>query len=514
MPTRALLLCDDEKAQAAVAQILVELKVAFEHFHEPTPVLSKLTTQRFDAILVDCANEEDATLVFQSAHTSIINQAAMTIAIVEGKAGVPSGFRLGARMVMTKPVSLEQARSVLRAAFAMQRKIAQEGATAPAPKPSTEVVSKTAKGMAASANPVTSEPAEPTPKYSLSFKPQPLPDVTDVSPDDPATSDSKTILAPVAAKTSSASVSESLPVTAPRPKEPAMKSATSKAEPASEMFLEDDPFSPGELEGRVITGRMPAASSVPPEKPRRRVSSALVALIIVFLAVDGFYAMWTLKPEFQDVVLEQYGRLHERLTGTPPKPLAAATAPQSAPAPVQPRASKKPGTAPAPAAPAATPDANVPATAPSTDTPVADGFSSSQGSASEGFKSDSTLNKSTAATALRDTSASVPKTNDDDEPVVVPEKLADAHVVHRVRPAYPTWVRNKGVQGDVVLQASVHPDGTVASIQVVSGKPQLTPSAVAAVKRWRYEPYFRNGQAVEFQTRVTVQFRLSQPASR
>jgi DNA-binding NtrC family response regulator len=122
MPTRALLLSSDEKALAAVTQILKELGVSFEHFPEPASAGKSLASQRFEVILIDCDNQQNATLAFDGVRKSSINQNSMTIAIVDGKAGVPYAFRLGARLVLTKPLSLEQARGTLRNALAIQRR--------------------------------------------------------------------------------------------------------------------------------------------------------------------------------------------------------------------------------------------------------------------------------------------------------------------------------------------------------------------------------------------------------
>jgi len=126
MATRAFLLCGDEKAVQAVTQILDELEVSFEHSSEPAFSLKRLATQRFDLLIVDCDNAQNATQVFNSARASNLNKTSIAIAIVEGKAGVPNAFRLGASLVLTKPVSLEQARNTLRTGIGMTRKEAQE----------------------------------------------------------------------------------------------------------------------------------------------------------------------------------------------------------------------------------------------------------------------------------------------------------------------------------------------------------------------------------------------------
>jgi len=51
-------------------------------------------------------------------------------------------------------------------------------------------------------------------------------------------------------------------------------------------------------------------------------------------------------------------------------------------------------------------------------------------------------------------------------------------------------------------------DGNVQNLQIVSGHPLLAPAAIEAVKQWRYKPFLLNGQPVEVETTVTVNFRV------
>jgi protein TonB len=52
-------------------------------------------------------------------------------------------------------------------------------------------------------------------------------------------------------------------------------------------------------------------------------------------------------------------------------------------------------------------------------------------------------------------------------------------------------------------------DGAIENLQVLSGNPLLTPSALNAVRQWRYRLYVLNGEPVEVETEVTVNFILS-----
>lgn len=90
----------------------------------------------------------------------------------------------------------------------------------------------------------------------------------------------------------------------------------------------------------------------------------------------------------------------------------------------------------------------------------------------------------------------------------VPAKVADEYVVQRVEPDYPEAAREQHIQGPVVLVVLVSKDGAVENVSTVSGDPQLVGAATAAVQQWRFKPFFRNGAPEEFETQITVSFRL------
>jgi len=90
----------------------------------------------------------------------------------------------------------------------------------------------------------------------------------------------------------------------------------------------------------------------------------------------------------------------------------------------------------------------------------------------------------------------------------VPEDFADDQIVRRVHPAYPKQARARKLQGIVVLEAIVSKKGSVDSLQLVSGDSVLAQAAADAVKQWKYKPYLHNGEATEFQTKITIDFKL------
>jgi protein TonB len=73
-------------------------------------------------------------------------------------------------------------------------------------------------------------------------------------------------------------------------------------------------------------------------------------------------------------------------------------------------------------------------------------------------------------------------------------------------PVYPPIAKAAHVQGVVVLHAIISKQGTIENLSVISGPPMLTTSAVDAVRRWRYRPYLLNGDPVEVETTINVNF--------
>ena len=92
--------------------------------------------------------------------------------------------------------------------------------------------------------------------------------------------------------------------------------------------------------------------------------------------------------------------------------------------------------------------------------------------------------------------------------VRVSQGVTKGMVVYRIEPTYPPLARQARIQGVVVLTAMIDRDGNIQNLQLVSGHPMLAPAAIDAVKHWRYKPFLLNGQPVEVETTVTVNFRM------
>ncbi len=105
-------------------------------------------------------------------------------------------------------------------------------------------------------------------------------------------------------------------------------------------------------------------------------------------------------------------------------------------------------------------------------------------------------------------------------PVAVPKVAAPQRVrvsqgvsagllVRKVNPTYPPLARQARISGTVILRAVIGKDGSIQNLSLVSGHPMLAPAAIDAVKQWKYKPYLLNGEPVEVDTEVQVNFTLA-----
>jgi TonB family protein len=92
------------------------------------------------------------------------------------------------------------------------------------------------------------------------------------------------------------------------------------------------------------------------------------------------------------------------------------------------------------------------------------------------------------------------------EPILVPEETSRSMLIREVSPNYPLEALRAGLQGPVVFQVLVGRDGTIEDLKLVRGYFALGLAAVDAVKQWRFRPYRVNGEIVEMRTFLTVTF--------
>jgi periplasmic protein TonB len=90
-------------------------------------------------------------------------------------------------------------------------------------------------------------------------------------------------------------------------------------------------------------------------------------------------------------------------------------------------------------------------------------------------------------------------------------KIVAPKLVHTVQPEYPELARAARVSAMLVLEALVGFDGHVKTVTVLRGHPLLDPSAIDAVKQWRYKPLLLNGEPTQFILTVTIMFNIQNP---
>ena len=658
MGYQALLFCADEKTVRAVTQVLSELDFTVECSTEPFTAVKKLAAEHFDAVVVDCVNEQNASLLFKSARNSASNSSSLAVAVVEGQVGIAKAFRIGANLVLTKPINLEQSKGTLRVARSLLRKAE---ATKPAASASPAEESA-APSAAAKSNPLgLAAPELPQPAY-IPAPPRIAPPMTAVAsagleveaepapalgPAEAALLESMPVFTlsgethPTPTATSKASQSQPLatslsePLTRPAaPTSPAPRSSIER--PLGQASLGADvnqPSSGGsaataatrarEIPPQVMKMYEPPPPAMPSfakatldpdgakeqptsKKPAPKSSTAKVkeeagfswaeaarsqetsddvnngknfliaAVLVLGLAAAAYFSWPRLQPRVMSLPLvKKYLAPMQPQAPAPPPP-----APVAAPAPAPPESASAPGTAPAAtglestpqsisgqtaapspvdtsspsastvvqtAAPEAQstavtntpPGASAPAPAPAVRTPAAPPVAKAPKptayalpapkiSAPPVVKNDtksaaktpvSTAEPATPAPAAAANSAdgaiatlaSAPPENRPkpvSAPVHVSEVISAGLLLKRVPPVYPPLAKQLKVEGPVQLQANIGKDGSVVSVKLLSGDAMLTRSALEAVRQWKYKPYSVNGEPVEMQTQVTVNFRL------
>jgi periplasmic protein TonB len=91
----------------------------------------------------------------------------------------------------------------------------------------------------------------------------------------------------------------------------------------------------------------------------------------------------------------------------------------------------------------------------------------------------------------------------------VSQGVTEGRLIQKIEPKYPPLAQSARIQGQVLLTAVISKTGEIQNLVLVSGHPLLVPAALEAVKKWRYRPYLLNGEPVEVETTITVNFELS-----
>ncbi len=515
----ALLLSPDDQAVSAITGVLEEMSVTCERPLDGASAAQKLNSQSFDLVIVDCENLPAAKLIFDVCRRGKNGHNPVPIAIVDGRAGLPTAFRLGAELILTKPVAKDQARSTIRAAVSRVRKDAHTNESVPAQSASAVMPEERAQAAAVSSQ-LTSF-AEPAPSFVA------------------ASASTATLSAPaLATKMNSAVGTIAAPPAIPKfnsqsvffsASEPSSdRAALLSSEPARPVNFSDDPVlaelertemeeserksaklekAAADTSAAEIGG--PVFSSYPPGQQKRR--GPLVALLILGLAGSGFYSAWMYQPEFRAIAQPQIDRVLD-LAGITHRSQIPAPAPNAA----KPSAQLAPATTPAPQLPAKTP-ATVPDSAISSATSSPITSAAATASVPPAAAPGTAVSPPTSATTtppppvVSKPDASAVTSSDARLPgestaIILSSKGAEKRLDHSVPPKYPVEARSGQAQGTVVLKEVVDENGKVESVRLVEGNAALATAAIKAVKQWRYRPYVRGGKAQPFQTVVIIDF--------
>jgi protein TonB len=94
------------------------------------------------------------------------------------------------------------------------------------------------------------------------------------------------------------------------------------------------------------------------------------------------------------------------------------------------------------------------------------------------------------------------------KPVFRTSTMLQGSLIRMIKPVYPPLARSARIEGSVVLEALINKAGTIQNLHLIRGHPMLVPAALDAVKQWQYRPYILNGEPIEVETQITVNFTL------
>ncbi len=565
----ALLLSPDDQAVSAITGVLEEMSVTCERPLDGVSAAQKLNSQSFDLVLVDCENLPAAKLIFDVCRRGKNGNHPVPIAIVDGRAGLPTAFRLGAELILTKPVAKDQARTTVRNAVSRLRKDAQPNESVPAHPSSAAVSGETTSSETLASDTLSSD--------TLSSD-----TLTGEATTTAAATEERALAAAAAAGSSqmtsfadpipsfvSASVTATAPATASEPApaakmhsaiaadEIAVQPANPKLTPPSAIFSSsrsslsspasansansepkpplrpsDDPVL-AELERKELEASQPAKSKheisqppkVAPSQPAAVAGAAaasshkqsgsktrpvLVSLLMLALAGSAFYAAWMYQPGFRALVQPQVDRLL-MLGGMalPPTP--------SSPAKPSPHTASSTPVVASPTHPTQTQSSDQASAAAATSAPA----QQSATPAAATLPLPATPHTSAPALAKPDVNQPSAHVKDatvtpsttplpgESSAIILSSKGAEKRLAQSVPPKYPVEARSEGAEAEgatVVLKEVVDENGKVEGVRLVEGNATLAAAAMTAVKQWRYRPYVRDGKPQPFQTVVIIDF--------
>jgi protein TonB len=549
MSYKSLLFCPDERTARVVTQVLSELEFAVEPANDPFTAVKRLNDERFDALVVDCQNEQDATLLFKTARDSSQNHSSLSVAVVEGQAGVAKAFRIGANLVLTKPINIEQSKGTLRVARGLLRKNEARAASQLTTK-AVDQASMPARRPAQGASPLPAEPlraldpavapavppdapfsaieveADPVPAAEAAEAAvlESLPELSGSAARHSFPSESATVAEPIAAGGSGLGAA-----VAPALEKPAvieLKAAGTPPMVTNEPIVAQDRF-----QEPLPSAEVPAFSSLESTRESggaKRIFA--VAVIVIAVAAAGYFGWQKLQPMQR---LQQMRAAHTEASE------AATPAPAPVATPVQ-----TPAAASIPVTEKPEPPVNVESeisaapthTAPQKDDlenievqelPMSRDAKPSIAPKAQPLivKSDTGLKKNIRPAQLAPPPVQVSSINASDSalnslattnaaiPQLAPSSLrisqgvSQGLLLKKVPPVYPPMALQLRKEGTVELLTTINKQGSIANVKVLSGDAMLAKPAIDAVRQWKYRPYLLNGEPVEIQTQITINFK-------
>ena len=567
MSYKALLFCPDEKTARLVTQVLQELDFTIEPGGDPFSTVKRLTDEQFHALVVDCENEQNASLLFKGARNSTLNHSSLYVAVVEGQTGVAKAFRIGANLVLTKPINIEQSKSTLRVARGLLRK---SEAKAPAPAARLEPISQAPKTQAQAPKTQAQAPKTQPPKVkaalaSAAAAPGAISAPAARPAPGPVSSASRFPVIEVEAEpqktpdVAEAALLESIPAPAPlksAPSEPSLVSAKAAAgpisitgggsagaavQPAFEKPAAQAKSAPeAKTENKAgetrTAGRDFAAPTlslyIEDERAGARPTKALRIVALILVAAGLGYAAWRNRETLSAMSpWHSTAELHAPVRQAPPSPVLSAAA-EPEPTPVQPTPALPSAASPAAGDP--TPSSADSAPPPQHRTAASESIEVSEFPEPQPKLTVTPKPQPLAVKTGRRLSAKA----DEPAPPALPVSSAAANtdlsgivslspapapilgtvrisqgvsqglLVTKVAPVYPPSALQLRKEGSVELLATVSKTGAIDKVKVLSGDASLAAAAVKAVRQWKYRPYLLNSEPVEIETQITIRFRL------
>jgi DNA-binding NarL/FixJ family response regulator len=418
----ALLLSPDDQAVSAITAVLEEMSVTCERPLDGASAAQKLNSNRFDIVLVDCENLPAAKLIFDVCRNRKDGSHPVPVAVVDGRAGLPTAFRLGAELILTKPVAKDQARVTIRTAISRVKKeesvqaavVSAQESAAHAVATQENPIANAQQSFGMLSEPHADDAAELAVAQERAFAATASAgSISLTSFSDPA----PTADAPSASMTMSAAVAEPEIVEADSAPEGNFASSTGNVsaavahlssarssstgavakpavattaaiEPADKKEEKVDvPAGAKDSEGKAEAKAETVVSAAPPSaaksstteqksatKQGQKSHGRMVTLVVLLVTCGAFYAAWVYKPGFQALAKSQINHFLV-VVGMAPQPQPAA------PAPVRPAAPTAKPSAGVPAL-TSTPDAAQPSQPAGTGSNAAPGASSSPAASS------------------------------------------------------------------------------------------------------------------------------------